>query len=357
LVFLRATAEGKPSLPAFSYHGDPADCYFTWDKTTLDGIYDIGKASGGAFDRYLVVHHPETQPTVYGGCAVDDVMFVTDNVFPKTMAHEMGHAMVGLYDENGSDAHDGQFCLKWRNCATSRTDLPWTPQSQTGPEAGCDGFNDLFHPTATCRMIKANESTFCHVCLDYIHEALNGSLVMAPRPKQGKGCDREPLVPDPWLPGKAVHGSVDIVAAIGRTSDEIKVLDILPSTVNSLAPRWITGDVFAVASDGSEIVGIQPIAADHEIGSLMGRAYGVNADDEEEAFVSERSVPVPAQLIRLTLPGISMDQIESRGLTLRLRYLRNARRFGVVDNAIAGQLAALPVAGVVYDLQEAILRR
>lgn len=345
-AFLPSATLGASNL-GLEYNGEHAKCYFDYDDAVLKRIY----AEAGTFrpDLYLVILAGNGE----GGCADGTVMFVRENALRRVVAHEMGHALAGLYDEYGADPGVPDSCIRWRNCASNPANTPWPPPQSAplGAYPGCDGYSRyLFHAAPECLMITTADQTFCPVCNYHLTAALKRG-VTAEGKELGGDCNqhRTAEVWTPPAPAPGAFGDLDVIAVL--TDQSITVLSALP-LVADRGPEVITGDVLAVVTKttGTQpeeaIIGIKPLAIDSDT-SLFTARGGVGT--------FENRVPRDARLIRFTIYGVSKSDVQANRVTLQLVLQRaeSARSSFYVDERTMDLLETSPRIKI-YELNTAL---
>jgi len=326
-AFLPSTTDVVATTTAFDsrlhlqYVSDQSKCYYPNRAAVLPDVR-IQKADGDPDfvpDRYIVVLAGNGD----GACAMNDVMFVREDVNPDTIAHEMGHAIGGLYDEYSGDSATAE-CVKWRNCSTDKDHPPWESEqnAEIGVFAGCRGYGaGIFHPTQQCRMNNPSQP-FCAICSRFLETALRSHvLVMAPAVTNA--CTITPR-PHAWRRALRARKALDVIAIAGP-SGRLKVLDAFDRDLDSIEPELIVGDEFAVAFEGDEIVGAAPLAIDGAGGNFYSRSYS------STSAKYEKRVHEAAFLLRFTILGVDKATAAKHNLKFGLRSLQDARRYQVVD--------------------------
>ena len=339
LLKVQKTGDSRLGL---TYHGRPADCYFAHGADVFDRIYAHTPSDFKA-DFYIV----SLAGAGGGACSDGNVMFVRGNVTKRTLIHELGHAIAGLYDEYSfTDDPYPRKCLKWRNCSTDSASPPWVKAGSVAAFQRCDGYlTGIYHPAAACRMSDPDAQVFCDVCRHFLDEALTSGVLGRLLPPGG-GCTGAPLEAHPWNPFEA-KTALDVVAIIDQ-DDGITVVAASPAEGDAVNPQVIVGDKFAVAYDGAKVVAVAPLAIDSGDPSrrLSARSYSPKG--------KEVRVPQPYRLVRFTLADVSLESLPKRHLRLGIRRLEDARDFLFVDIRTVDQLGR-GFTEPEYNLQSALL--
>lgn len=309
-----------------------AQCYFSGEQQALPIIAEKGKPFGAT--HYIII------VAVDGGvgCADGTTMFINDDTPSTTVAHEMGHALIGLYDERGEDEGDPTSPIEWRNCTDNVSKPQWDAKKFGNPQSGCYGYVKLWRPTFdTCRMTTPSNVAFCGVCDGII--------------KSVEAATRLALPPGSTSPG------VDVTAVIDANGG-IRVMDAADAPPDRLRPDVITGETFAVVNafwddsvhgahnKPSGVVGVTPLANDDGT-----RIVGKASDPSRVLDLRARryppysrgpdvSTPVESRLVHIFLKRIGASDIKNRHLSLELdiRPLADGRRSLIVDDATIAKL-------------------
>lgn len=316
-------------------HTEP---FFGATTTVLENVRKQKPANSIA-DRYLVVVNEKGQGE---GATFGDVMFVTNEANIPTLVHEMGHGVAGLFDERGSNG-GAPANRKSRNC--SSRPAYWF-QDFPHYDKNCDQYFSLLRPTDHCMMQSPSFSDFCKICRKHLKCALvDGQL---------GGC---PETPPPTPLPFPVHGNVALyIEAIIDRAGAITPFPPTQMTLDAVRPQVIRGDYFVVVRDGSEIVGIAPLAmvtapADESAQfPLTARTYR-----KSDKSFDESTVPAQAQLVHFIVAGVSLANMRTRNLTLDLRRLTSAREKFFLDAATVTALKLRPdFVSPAYQLQNAL---
>jgi hypothetical protein len=296
-------------------------CYFKANDAALTAIANQAPPDFAA-NRYVVIEKLTT--TVRDrGCSYGFVSIVPDEAMKRVVQHEMGHNLAGLYDEYG-DRGAAPSNVNGRNCSS-----PPAYWGKTIPSAtNCDHYQDLLRPADECIMATPNFPQFGSIC----HPLIECAVAMG---KSG-GCP-EPLPSTPFPPpvqGQGAEG-LDVTAVIDR-SGKITPITWPRVQLSTLRPEVITGDTFAVVSDGAEIIGVAALSMERLDGDekanypLTARAYGPG--------YGERVVPVEASLIRFIIARNPPDTLKGHTLTLNLRRVDTARHKFFLDTTTVEKL-------------------
>lgn len=316
-------------------------CYFVYDTTVLDKITKRDPVFNA--DAYAVIVGGTEE--VGNGCADGKVFFLREvkSEDESAIAHEMGHALAGLYDEYAGNPIPQSGCVRWRNCTTTPRAPQWP--LATGTVEGCNEHNlGVYRPTNSCIMLDHGHSDFCSVCKSNLIEVLKGTGSIGQQPPSDGGC----VVPDakPWKDAREATYGIDVLAIVDN-KQYIKVVRAEPADEESLKPRVVTGEWLAVVRNRGKIVGVTPIAIDDTGNAFRARRYPGTSIGRESV------VGVSARLLQITLVGMKVEDLDDSQLTLHFQKLADARRFFVVDDAmIARLLVQSPDRG--YALQEAV---
>jgi len=317
-------------------HTEP---FFSATTTVLSDVRKQ-KPANSIVDRYLVVVNEKGQGE---GGAFGDVMFVTNEADIPTIMHEMGHGLAGLFDERGSMTVSPPNNRKSRNC--SSPPAYWLADFPSS-DRNCDKFFFLLRPTDHCIMQTQKFPDFCEICRKHLKCALvDGQL---------GGCPETPP-PTPFpFPG---HDNVALyIEAIIDRAGEIIPFPPTQITLDAVPPQVIRGDYFAVVRDGSEIVGVAPlamVAGPADEGAqfpLTARTYR-----RSDKSFDESTVPAEAQLVHFIVAGVTLAEMRTRDLKLDLRRLSDAREKFFLDAVTVTALQVRPdFVSPAYPLQGAL---
>lgn len=288
---------------------EKAPCYFRFTESNsamnIVGTEELVAARDPGAYRYIVIYGEDE----YVGCARNKVMFIDLRTTPKTIKHEMGHALGGLYDERRELIDRSTLMADDANCTTKVADPPWKTIYPAPAQTGCDTSPALYHPSQRCIMISPGTTKyFCNVCKPLL----------------------EKLFAD-WRKassGKALTPAKRVTAVL--TSDgQIRHVHSQPATAFDRALP-VTSESFIVASRGGSafeigrIVGVAPLAIDaRPTGDAQGIELHARAYAGEEI---EKVVPVESALISFTVTDLKPIDTEPDALTLRIRSLVNPGR-------------------------------
>lgn len=281
-----------------------APCKFRFTESNpgkgIAGTDELVAARDPGAYRYVVVYGAYK----YVGCARNKVMFIDLRTTAKTIKHEMGHALGGLYDERGEAVNRSTLKADDANCTMASADPPWKPVYPL-PQPGCDTSPALYHPSDSCIMISPGRTeSFCKVCTPLLENLFGRWLEFSTAP--------------------AVRDAKRVTAVV-TTDGNFRLVHTQPATaLDRMAP--VTSESFVVVSKGSSpsafgsIVTVAPLSidarpeGDRDRFQLHARAY---AGEE-----IEKVVPVESALISFTVDGPFDDD----DLTLRIRSLVNPGR-------------------------------
>lgn len=345
IELVEAKTTSKSSL-GVEHHGDPQNCYFDF-KGALTNIRAL--QPDFAPEYFFVIF---AKNGTGGGCADGNVMIMEYNARQETAAHEMGHALVGLYDERGGKQGEPPQ-INRTNCAVSTTDLPWRHLVDSGalanPYKGCKHYDELFRPSDKCGM-DLPELNFCVRCGDLVQQVMKRRLV-AP-----------PLLPSVFAVESVANTefqSIEVVALL-TAKGTLEIIDAYVVDARQIASPIIVGDTFAVidatskrAGASREIIAIVPLSIDDGDESVLVsdadrlplRARSYSGRDGRDLLVA-----VDARLIRFTLVAVDAKTVEARDLKLSLRRLMNPGRGELLTATTRSRLVAAPIRGQIVDV-------
>jgi hypothetical protein len=331
------------------HHGEPENCYFNF-KNALANIHAVGTTFTPEY--YLVVFAVNGS----GGCTDGKTMVVEFGATHNVVAHELGHAVLGLYDERGGNSGKPADPT---NCSTSPTETPWDHLRDAhivgDPVAGCRFSNALFCPSDTCKM-RSVKKDFCARCAELVTDALTARATAPPSSQ----LFADVLVADSNVDDSNPN-SIE-VDAIVHANGTVKILAADPVDADMIATPVIVGDTFAVVDaksddgDRREIVAIVSLSIDDgEPGPLIARRSDLKRrlNLRARSYIEDGTdilVPVDARLLRLTLVGIRPAEVRARDLMLSLRTLEHPERGKVVTPAIREKLRMTSPAGEAVGL-------
>lgn len=345
--FIATSVLGTSKL-GIMHNGKPEKCYFTFDNA----ISNIHAVSPG-FEYYFVIF---AENGTGGGCAKGRTMVVEFLASENTIAHEMGHSAIGLYDERSGDAGTPPP-IDPTNCSVSKASPPWQAQIDSGalrePESGCRHYDLLWRPSDQCRMRTTAEPKLCARCELLVMETM------------ARRATAQALAP-PVFPLDVESGplnSIEVEAVI--TGDgKLIVLDAFEVDARKIAAPVITGETFVVidakpngTSDSRTIIGIAPLAMDDgrrmtlaHYPDMIERRLDLRARSYEPGMGEDLLVPVNALMIRFTLAGVTPAEVKQRALRLTLRKLEAPGRGQLITVETRTRLSLASFEGAPVDV-------
>jgi len=291
-----STDPANPPLNAYSNYGF---------KSELSGdceVSSMGNATAAAVEKVAAAVNPKRiavlgNYTLATGCTDFNWTYLYTRANARTVAHEFGHLVAGLYDEyvlhTGSDP-DAPITTK--NCSTNLSSPHWTTLGLglIAPfPTGCDTWStSIARPTDTCLM--KDYGLFCKVCKYYIGRALIRKRPLAPTNLRIYGAG---FVPQPRAqPTPVEQRSVRVLILVRRGADAAEALTatevggpIYPETTRE-------GDYLYEVRDGQRTIATGTLVGD----PFEKRAYSKSREPHSTSHgdTATLTVTIPFQTIR-----------------------------------------------------------
>jgi hypothetical protein len=157
---------------------DGMKCGFVRDE-------DFGKAIGHSFKVHpvpgltsiVVLNNAEE----LDACTAGELLISNRHSY-KSAAHELGHMIGGLFDEQDGSGNWPKEVLG-PNCTSDPVNLPWVPGAENPVLLeGCWYYHNLWRPNAACIMKDPKEREFCPACAGRLKAVLSQPNIAVPVP-------------------------------------------------------------------------------------------------------------------------------------------------------------------------------
>jgi hypothetical protein len=159
------TTQARKTALMLQANGKYSRCYY---DLTESFAKQVGLAAQEIPDLKSIVVVANRQYAEAEGCTFGDLVVIAESTEARTLRHEFGHVVAGLYDEvDGENIWLGSP-IDGPNCTSYGTGASWPPR-----EKGCGTYENLYRAQQACRMHKAigEEDSLCTPCNTALQKA------------------------------------------------------------------------------------------------------------------------------------------------------------------------------------------